>query len=121
MKTIGAILKHKINPSGDGTDDSLQLNSPGSLLNSSRDESMSGQSGTTKRTKVRVRQLSGRGTTDPVSTTDPTGQSEMACGKPLPTQPSTLVAVEEPTLSPPDGERSASTTPPPLKQPVVGY
>ena len=58
MKTIGSILKHKINPSSGGTDNSLLLNSSGTLLNSSRDESMSSQSGTTKRTKVKVRQCS---------------------------------------------------------------
>ena len=121
MKTIGAIIMHKINPSGDGTDDSLQLNSSGSLLNSSRDESMSSQSGTTKRTKVRVRQRPGRGTTGPVSTTDLTGQSDMACDNPLPTQPSTVVAVGEATLSPLGGEQFASTTPTPFQQPVVGY
>jgi hypothetical protein len=104
MKTIGSILKHKINPSSGGTDNSLLLNSSGTLLNSSRDESMSSQSGTTKRTKVKVRQRSGRGTTGPVNVFDQFGQSEMAHDNSLPTLPSTLVVVEEATLSSPYGE-----------------
>jgi hypothetical protein len=45
----------------------------------------------------------------------------MACDNPQQTQPSTVVAVEEATLSPLGDEQFASTTPTPFQQPVVGY
>ena len=65
---------------------------------------MSSQSGTTKRTKVRVRQRSGRDTTGPVNVFDQFGQSEMAHDNSLPTLPLTLVVAKEATLSSPYGD-----------------
>jgi len=104
VKTIGAILRHKINPSGDGIDNSFQLNSSGTLLNSSRDESMSSQSVTTKRTKVKVRQRPSQGTTSQVSTSNNIAQSEMPFDNQLPTQPQSMNTVEEAISSPMNAE-----------------
>lgn len=115
MATIRATLQHKINPSDDGTDTSLQLNSSATQLNSSRNESMSEQSETTKRTKVKVRVRSGRGPTGRVSTSDQNGQSDTAHGIPLPTHASNQVVIEEATLSPVVGEFAAATTSTPLQ------
>ena len=115
MATIRATLQQKINPSNDGTDTCMQLNSSDTQLNSSRNESMSEQSETTKRTKVKVRARSGRGHTGHMSTSDQNGQSDMAHGIPLPTHASNQVVIEEATLSPVVGECVPASTPTPLQ------
>ena len=115
MATIRATLQHKINPSNDGTDTTMQLNSSDTQLNSLRNESMSEQSETTKRTKVKVRVRSGRGHTGHMSTSDQNGQSDMAHGIPLPTHAGNQVVIEEATLSQVVGECVPASTPTPLQ------